>query len=153
MRVRIKQVAMLVVLVGATSGAAYSSPLKPTDPEHIQLTAMGYDITSVEEGSIASRNSTAILVIKSDKWVFLSRYFNLNPKTVAIREQKALQLINKLNIDLSFQIAITEEKDSLMCGQYYRGTYDRKSFATVVSEIEGCNVIFDKAPELLELAE
>ncbi len=146
-----KKITLLVFLAGLTVGSAYSNPLKPTDPEHIQLTAMGYDITSEESGSLATRNDTTILVIKSEKWLFLGRYFSLNPKTVAREEYKTLQTLNKLNIDLAFQLAITADKDSLMCGQYYRGTYDRKSFATAVSEIEGCNVIFDKAPELLEL--
>jgi hypothetical protein len=146
-----KKTAFLVLVAGAMIGSAYSNPLKPSDPEYVQLTAMGYDITATETGSLAQRNDTTILVLKSEKLIFLGRYFSLNPKKVASKEYKTLQLLNKLNIDLAFQLAITEDKDSLMCGQYYRGAYDRKSFATVVSEIEGCNLIFDKAPELLEL--
>jgi hypothetical protein len=146
-----KKSAFLLVVAGAMIGSAYSSPLKPTDPEHVQLTAMGYDITAEESGSLASRNDTTILVIKDEKWVFLGRYFSLDPKKVASKELQALQLLNKLNIDLAFQLAITADKESLMCGQYYRGSYERKSFATVVSEIEGCNTVFDKEPSLLEL--
>jgi hypothetical protein len=142
---------LLLILVSIFSiDVASPNPLKKTDPEHAQLTAMGYDISDLESGSIIERNNTRIFVVKSDQYTLVSRFYRTDPAKVARGEYQLLKLINKLNRDLSYTLTIGEDKDSLICSVAYRGTYDRKSFATVVSEIERCNVIFDIEPAIME---
>lgn len=146
-----KNIVYPLLLIAASMGVAHSNPLKENDPEHAQLIAMGYDIEESDSGSIASRGNTTIFLMKTDKVVFLARYFILDPKKVAREEYKALQLINKQNLIQAFSLTINEEKDQLICAHYYYGAYERKRFATIVSEIEACNIIFDKEPWLMEL--
>ena len=141
------------VLAIVTIGTADSSPLKPTDPEYTQLSAMGYDISDLEEGSIAERNDTRLWIMKSAANTFVARTFVTDPKKVERSEYKVLQILNKLNLDLPYTLALSADKESLICGQYYRGTHERKSFGATISELERCNIIFDLQPSLLEIGE
>jgi hypothetical protein len=148
-----KKTSLLILLAGLTVGSAYSDPLKTSDPEYSQLSAMGYEISASETGSIAQRNNVAIWISKDVAFTFLARNFTLDPRKVEKNETKALQAVNKLNLDLSYVLAISADKDSLVCGSYYRGPHDRKQFAATVSEIESCNIIFNLQPVLLTIGE
>jgi hypothetical protein len=144
----------LYALVGLSllvARAIEAAPLQSSDPEHSQLVAMGYEISSTETGSIAERGNKRMWVSKDDEYTFVSRTFSVDAKKVERNELKTLQVINKLNSDLAYVLAISEDKQSLICGHYYRGAYERKSFAETISEIEACNIIFNLQPSLLEL--
>ena len=126
-------------------------PLQTSDPEHAQLIAMGYEVRSTEGGSIAQRGNRIMWVARDENFVFLMRSFNLDAEKVEKNEFKALQAINRLNLALDYSLVLSENKKNLVCGIYYRGPYERKSFAEAISAIEICNIIFDSEPSLLGL--
>jgi hypothetical protein len=140
-----------VFLVGSFGVIATAASLPANSPFYNQLVAMGYTLEDVEgESTIATRNNNALLISQEPKWTWVARFWNAKPFDSLTKEQqlKALSIINEINAILSTKLYYTG--DNISCVNYIYGEYSPRTFGTAVSDIEGCNAIFDRNPELLE---
>lgn len=138
---------LALVALGAQAG-----PLDKSAPEYQQLLAMGYEIdppSAGETSSIARSPTANIIVSKYESGMSFARYFTRSKKKLDDAQMlKLLTTINQVNIDLSIQIALTDQY--LACAVYHHGPYNTRSFAGGVRQIEMCSTIFDRYPDLLK---
>ena len=129
-----------------------SEPLEVNGPFYKQLVAMGYTLEEVEVGTIANRGSVAILAIKDEKYTWIGRVFNAKPRKDVEKKilDEALAAANDANIAFSFTTTIND--GSIVCGIHLFGEYSPSTYGIALSEIEMCNIVFDKHPNLLKLA-
>jgi len=133
-------------------GNLHAQSLPKNSPEVNQLIAMGYDVDkdTIGEGSwtIANNGSSKIVLSRSEDRMAIMRIFG-RKKISASKENELLQLINKINIDLSFQTVIQDESIYFVLHDF--GTYNPKTFAKMVRLIEKVDSVFDAYPTLLKL--
>ncbi len=133
-------------------GSVNAQSLPKNSPEINQLTAMGYEVDkdTIGEGSwtIANNGSNKIVLSKSEDRLAVMRVFT-RKKLSAAKENELLQLINQINIDLSYQTMIQDESLSFVLYDY--GSHNPKTFLKMVRIIEKVDSVFDAYPTLLKL--
>lgn len=131
--------------------SASGNPLPKEGKEYKQLEAMGYALEEIDDVTIASRASTAIMFRKMDKYLYAGRIFKVKSfsSLSSAEKMEVLTTINSANSELSLTIFYGDQV--LNCGIHIYGAYSPSTFGTAVSDIEMCNIVFDKYPQLLKL--
>jgi hypothetical protein len=127
------------------------NPLPKEGKEYKQLEAMGYELEEIDDVTIASRASTAIMFRKMEKYLYAGRIFKVKSFSSLSPAEKmdVLTTINSANAELSLTVFYGDQV--LNCGIHIYGAYSPSTFGTAVSDIEMCNILFDKYPKLLNL--
>jgi hypothetical protein len=133
--------------------SSYAEPLQPNSPEYKQLEALGYEIDPVGKGDIATiarGASSGLLISKEDGDILIARYFTRTKKNLTEAQKlKLLTLINQVNVDLRYQVSLTDTY--LTVAVYQAGPHTPRGFGSAVNKVEMSKIIFDKYPELLNL--
>lgn len=140
---------IIAAALGLVSTFAQANSIDANSPIYKQLVSMGYSISAVESGGLlANRKGVDVAVVGTEKFVFLARYYRAKALSSLSNEDKAeyLSLINSANDELSLTYVVSD--DTIRCGLHIYGEYSAASFGAAISDIEMCNVIFDKYPRL-----
>jgi hypothetical protein len=133
--------------------ASSAEPLQASSPEYKQLEALGYEIDPVDKGDIATiaRGASSKLVIsKEEGGIAVARYFTRTKKNLTDAQKlKLFTLINQVNVDLRYQVSLTDTY--LTVAVYQAGPHTPRGFGSAVNQVEMSKIIFDKYPELLTL--
>jgi len=149
-RVVLKLLAALWLLFSMNSG--WADQLAPNSPELQQLQAMGYDPEKPGAGdayTLLSNGSIKFTLSKGDDSLTFVRFFTRKTGLSASRETDLRLIVNKMNVDLSYQVYLTDEH--IAFALYAHGPYQRRTLAVIVRLIEKANDHFDSYPGLLEL--
>ena len=131
---------------------AWADQLAPNSPELQQLQAMGYDAEKPGDGdafTVVSNGPIKFTLSKNDDVVAVVRFFTRKSKLSARQEIDLMKMVNKMNVDLTYQVYLTEEH--IAFALYAHGPYQRRTFAAIVRLIEKANSQFDSYPGLLDL--
>lgn len=134
------------------SSISNAASLARDDPITKQLEAMGYEVKPSENNriSIATLGRGKVLFDKNNERTAIFRMFNLDKRPVGTRRAEFLEIVNKINVEASYQVAL--EGDTLYVCLYKFGPYDPKTLTILIRLIEQANQIFDDYPKLLELS-
>lgn len=142
----------VVAVLLLVSQLGFADQMPANSPELQQLGAMGYEVEKPDAGdtyTVVSNDSVKLTLIKNDDGVAVVRFFNRKSGLTSRRESELMKIVNKMNMDLSFQVYLTDAH--IAFALYAHGPYQRRTFATIVRMIEKCNDNFDTYPGLLEL--
>lgn len=144
---------IIAAALGLVSTFAQANSTDANSPIYKQFVAMGYSISTADNGSLlVTRKGVEFAVVGTQRYVFLARYFRSKSLDSLSKEDKFeyFSLINSANEELALTYVISD--DTIRCGLYVYGEYSPASFGSAISDIEMCNVIFDKYPRILALA-
>ena len=131
---------------------AWADQLAPDSPELQQLQAMGYDAEKAGAGdafTVVSNGSIKLTLSKTDEEVAVVRFFTRKAGLTDLQEVDLMKIVNKMNLDLSYQVYLTEEH--IAFALYAHGPYQRRTLAAIVRLSEKANDHFDSYPGLLNL--
>ena len=131
---------------------SHSQVLSLDSSEYKQLTAMGYEIDKNDKDdiwTIARLGSSTLALTKSKERLAVMRTFTRKSKLSKDEEFNLYKEVNKVNIDLSYQVVIQEDTISFLLYGY--GDYSPKTFGTIVRLSERVNSVFDTYPALFNL--
>jgi hypothetical protein len=132
--------------------ASLAEQLPANSPELQQLRAMGYDVEQPDAGdafTVVSNGSIKLTLIKGDDNVAVVRFFTRKSGLTSRQETELMKIVNKMNIDLSYQIYLTQEH--IAFALYAHGPYQRRTLASIIRLTEKANDQFDSYPGLLDL--
>jgi hypothetical protein len=130
----------------------HGQTLSLESPERKQLIAMGYEIDKEDKDdvwTIARLGSSTIAFTKSKERLAIMRTFKRKSKLTKDEEVNLYKEINRVNVDLSYQVIVHEDSISFLL--YDHGDYNPKTFGKIVRMSEMVNSIFDAYPRLFSL--
>ena len=140
-----------LVLAVLMSNIINAQSLPKNSLEIKQLEAMGYEVKNADEKSDYTLvdNGTDVLVLSknSERTAVVSSYNRR--KLNDTDEFELLKVINKINTDLAYQVALGET--FIAFSLYIYGPHDPKTFVKVIRLVERADNIFDSYPKLREL--
>jgi S-adenosylmethionine:tRNA-ribosyltransferase-isomerase (queuine synthetase) len=131
----IKPIFIFCILLCSTNNS-YAEILSQDSPEVKQLIAMGYEISPAKKEdfwTIAKSSNSTLLLKRNDDTVLFARSFSRKKSSDSV-EVKLMKVVNKMNVDTSYQVTITE--DSLSFARYQTGPFNAKVFAQQVRLME-----------------
>jgi hypothetical protein len=131
---------------------AWADQLARNSPELQQLQAMGYDAEKAgadDAFTVVSNGSIKLTLSKTDEEVAVVRFFTRKSGLSARQEVDLMKIVNKMNLDLSYQVYLTEEH--IAFALYAHGPYQRRTLAAIIRLSEKANDHFDSYPGLLDL--
>jgi len=137
----IKSIIFSMLIFSSTYSLA--EPLPQDSPELKQLIAMGFDIVSPKKDSkwtLAKSSNSTILVQKNEDTVLFVRLFT-RVKLSDSDENKLLKVVNKINVDLTYQVALNPE--SLGIARYQTGPFNPKVFAEQIRFMEQIDYVLE----------
>lgn len=146
-----KIVSIVVLSFFITNGN--TQPLPKDSPEIMQLIAMGYEIDKDYEKeykvTLATTSNSKILLSKNSDRLAAFRVFTRTKKLDKNTEFELHKIVNELNTEYSYQVAIDETSISFTLYDY--GSYNPKTFSKIVRMMERVDGAFNKNSKLLGL--
>ena len=148
-----KRIFILAVTM-ATFGIAsisHAAPLDVDSQEALQLQAMGYEVNDTENGSmsIASLGTEKIVIDKNSERTAMYRLFTSEMPFGFEKKLEVYEIINKINIDDSYQISISDSYVTVALYQF--GEHNPQTFAKLIRQLTRAQILFEANPRLIEL--
>ena len=131
---------------------AYANALPPDAPERKQLLAMGFEIVKEDPKNaftIAKIGDSRIIFAKGPDRLSVTKVFNRKAKLSQAEEFELLKIINILNERYSYQFSLSEQ--GMTANLYVFGSYDPRTFASVVRLMDRVETIFETQPNFFKL--